>query len=99
MGTLEDQVACFWVGGWKGVREGDWVYKPMWVVVKIMILFWVLNIVRHNYLGDPQGDHNFDNHPCGSVFVHMFEMGYACCSEMCYERPVMFAPGAFESTA
>ena len=28
----------------------------MWVVVKIMVPFWVLN-------KDPKRDHNFDNHP------------------------------------
>ena len=33
----------------------------MWVVVKIMVLFLVLIIIRH--LGDPVWDHNLDNHP------------------------------------
>ena len=28
-----------------------------------MIPFWVLNIVRHLFLGYPKRDHNFDNHP------------------------------------
>ena len=32
------------------------------MVVKIIILFWLLNILRH-LLGDPTRDHNFDNHP------------------------------------
>ena len=36
----------------------------MWVVVKIMVPFWVLNIIQHLILRDPAGDHNFDNHPC-----------------------------------
>ena len=35
----------------------------IWVVVKITVPFWVLSIIRN--LGDPKGDHNFDNHPYG----------------------------------
>ena len=31
-----------------------------WVVVKIMVPFWVLSII---VLGDPKGDHRFENHP------------------------------------
>ena len=34
-----------------------------WVVVRIMVPFWVLSITRHLLLGDPKGDHNFENHP------------------------------------
>ena len=38
--------------------------KPytIWVVVKIMVPFWVLNIIRHEVFRDPREDHNFDNH-------------------------------------
>ena len=36
----------------------------MWVVVKIMVPFWVPNIVRHLIFRVPKRDHNFDNHPC-----------------------------------
>ena len=37
----------------------------MLVAVKIMVPFWVLRRIRHLYLGDPKGDNNLDNHPCG----------------------------------
>ena len=37
----------------------------IWVVVKMMILFWVLV----KYIGDPKGDYNFDNHLWGSLEV------------------------------
>ena len=33
------------------------------VVVKIMVTFWVLSIIRRLSLGDPKGDHNVDKHP------------------------------------
>ena len=33
-----------------------------------MFPFWVLDIIRHLYLGDPTGDHNFDNHPHAADF-------------------------------
>ena len=35
----------------------------MWVVVKIMVPFWV-----------PKRDHNFDNHPCISLDVHLLSV-------------------------
>ena len=38
-------------------------FSGIWLVVKSMVPFWVLSIIRHYYLGDPEGDHNFDNHP------------------------------------
>ena len=40
----------------------------IWVVVKIMVPFWVPNIVRH-LTGFPKRDHNFDNHPYGTTRV------------------------------
>ena len=43
------------------------LHKPssfIWVVVKIMVPFWVPNIVRHLLFRVPQKrDPNFDNHP------------------------------------
>ena len=36
----------------------------MWVVVKIMVLFWVPIINGTYYLGYPKRDLNFDNYPC-----------------------------------
>ena len=52
-------------------REKDSALKPLfksgygsvWVVVKIMAPFWIPIIIRHQYLGCPERDHNFDNHP------------------------------------
>ena len=38
----------------------------MWVVVKIMVPFWVLSIIRHLLFRGPKRDHNLDNHPCVS---------------------------------
>ena len=35
-----------------------------WVVVRIMVPFWVLSIVRHLVFRGPKRDRNFDNHPC-----------------------------------
>ena len=37
----------------------------MWVVVKIMVPFWVPNVVRHLLFRVPKRDPNFDNYPCG----------------------------------
>ena len=34
-----------------------------WVVVKMMVPFGVLSVIRHLVCRDPEGDHNFDNHP------------------------------------
>ena len=34
-----------------------------WVVVKTMVPFWVLNIIRHLVFRGPKRDHNFDNRP------------------------------------
>ena len=45
----------------------------MWVVVKIMVPFGVLRIVRHLYLRDPKRDHNFDNHPIFQLFEDYFK--------------------------
>ena len=36
--------------------------SDIWVVVKTMVPFWVLNIIRHLVFRGPKGDH-FDNHP------------------------------------
>ena len=33
------------------------------MVVKIMVPFWVLSLIRHLIFRDPEVDHNFDNHP------------------------------------
>ena len=38
----------------------------MWVV-KIMVPFWVLSIIRHLVFRDPKGHHSFDNHPCNKT--------------------------------
>ena len=35
----------------------------IWVVVKIRVLFWVPNIVRHLIFRYPKRDDNFDNYP------------------------------------
>ena len=35
----------------------------MWVVVKIVVPFWVPNILGLVFRV-PKKDHNFDNHPC-----------------------------------
>ena len=35
----------------------------IWVVVKIMVLFWVPSILGAVNNRDPKRDHNFDNHP------------------------------------
>ena len=37
--------------------------KPYSVVVKIMVPFWVPNIVRHRLFRVPKRGHNFDNYP------------------------------------
>ena len=34
-----------------------------WVVVKIMVPFRILSIIRHLVFRGPKGDQNFDNHP------------------------------------
>ena len=39
------------------------MYVYIWVVVKIMVPFWVLIIIRHLLFGVPQRGPNFDNHP------------------------------------
>ena len=44
----------------KGLGLKD--YMTIWVVVKIMVPFWVLSILRH-LVFRREGDHNFDNHP------------------------------------
>ena len=40
----------------------------------MMVPFWVLNIIRHLVfnLGDPKGNHNFDNHPY--VYIYIYEI-------------------------
>ena len=38
-------------------------FVSTWVVVKTMVPFWVLNIIRHLVFRDPKRDHSFDNHP------------------------------------
>ena len=43
----------------------------MWVVVKIMVPFWVPNIVRHLSFRVPnKRDPNFDNYPCILADMH-----------------------------
>ena len=37
------------------------------MVVKIRVLFWVLNIVRHLVFRVPKRDPDFDNHPYEGV--------------------------------
>ena len=37
----------------------------MWVVVKIMVPFWVPNIIRHPIFRMSKRNPNFDNYPCG----------------------------------
>ena len=37
----------------------------IWVVVKIMVLFWVLITVRHLIFRVPKRGHNLDNYPYG----------------------------------
>ena len=39
------------------------------VIVKTIVPFWVLSIMRHLVLGDPRGDHNFDNDPIFKALV------------------------------
>ena len=41
----------------------------MWVVVKVGVPFWVLNIIRHLIFMVPKRDHNFDNYPCSMAAV------------------------------
>ena len=36
-------------------------------VVNIIVLFWVLNLIRHQYLRYPKRDPSFDNHPCDTA--------------------------------
>ena len=45
----------------------------MWVVIKILVPFWVLRIVRHLVFRGPnmKGDHNFDIHPCTPGSMNM----------------------------
>ena len=38
--------------------------KPMWVVVKIMVPFWIAIIIRRLIFRVPKRDHNFDSHLC-----------------------------------
>ena len=47
----------------------------MWVVVKIMVLFWILNTIRHLIFRDPRGDHNLGNHPCGILHSTYTQQG------------------------
>ena len=35
----------------------------IWAVVKIVVPFWVLSIIRHRVLRGPKRDPDFDNHP------------------------------------
>ena len=35
----------------------------IWVIVKIVVPFWVLNIIRHLMSRVPKRDHNSDNYP------------------------------------
>ena len=48
------------------------VESPMlsftWVVVKIMVPFWVLVIIRHLLFRVPKSELNFDNHPHAGQF-------------------------------
>ena len=39
----------------------------IWVAVKIMVPFWGPKYEVAYYMKDPKGDHNFDNHPHGSL--------------------------------
>ena len=39
-----------------------WAYN-IWVVVKIRVPFWILNIRRHLIFRVPKKGHNFDNYP------------------------------------
>ena len=42
----------------------------MCVVVKVLVPFWILIIVRHLYLGYSKRDQNFDNHPGVEAVQH-----------------------------
>ena len=55
----------FWESVLKGYRDRcRYRYKLIiWVVVKIMVPFWVLSIIRHLVFRIPKREHNFENHP------------------------------------
>ena len=40
--------------------------ETIWGVVKILVPFWV-RIIWHLVFRGPKGDHNFDNHPYGTI--------------------------------
>ena len=40
------------------------LHVATWVVVKIMVSLWVLNIIPHLLFRGPKRDDNLDNHPC-----------------------------------
>ena len=43
-----------------------------WLVAKIRVPCWVLNITRHLVFGGSKRDHNFDNHPHGMMSLLCF---------------------------
>ena len=48
----------------------------MWVVVKIRVPFWFLNIIRHLICRVPKGDPNFDNHPYIYIYICIYKGFY-----------------------
>ena len=47
------------------------------MVVKIMVPFWILNIIRHLIFTGRKGDHNFDNHPYTKSFKNLSIQAHA----------------------
>ena len=50
-----------------GSQKDSLSLNYIWVVVKIMVPFWIPTIIRHLIFRAPKRDHNFDNHPYGTV--------------------------------
>ena len=50
---------------WVAVEESEVSYqgRGIWVIIKMMVPFWVLAIIRHLVFRGPKRDHDFDNHP------------------------------------
>ena len=53
--------------------RADFIIRTLWVVVKILVPFWLLVIIRHLYLGEPKkrGDLFFQKGAIILITTHM----------------------------
>ena len=61
--------------GARWILDRTFLDACIWVVVKTMVPFWVLSI--NGYLGNPKGDHIFDNHPY-AYYAYTYPRGVFC---------------------